>query len=199
MVTPTTSRADDLGDDHRREYPQAYKLLEQSLVGQHLGDDAETGQGQDAGEAEGLGEFEIEGEIDAEEVRRDQHRDDDGDDDRHGPGDEETAAHRRHETGNVDFLEADQEEKDEDSDAEEELDFARRFDDSGYRAKQDTSHGVGDDGDQADAAGDPRRVWPRRRASRCGAGLRESYRRTSGSSQVKGDGAISAQPGRDQK
>ena len=78
-------------------------------------------------------------------------RDNDGDD----RGDEEPAPHRRHETGDVDLVEADEEEEDENADAEQDLKLARRVDETGSRAEYDAGDRVGDDRVELELAEDP--------------------------------------------
>ena len=97
-----------LRDDDDGENLHADRFLEPTVVDQHLDHDAEAGHGQDAGEGQGLGESEAQAEVE-NPVGGDEHGYAQGHDHGEHSGQEIVSSQARHETGYVDFVQADKE------------------------------------------------------------------------------------------
>ena len=141
---------DQLDDDDGGEYLHADGLAQPALVDERLRDDAEAGEGEHAGETEGLREAETQ--LEVEEVIG---RDCEGDEHREGhgkhSGEEDPAADGGDEAGDVQLFQPDEEEEHEDADAEDELDFRADVDEAGNGPEHHAGDGICEDGVQAEA------------------------------------------------
>ena len=109
------------GDDDGGEDFQADGFFQQPLVGQHLGHQPQAAQRQDAGQGQGVGEIQPQGEIAqlvAPQIGGHHHRGAQRDEHRQCGGNEEAPPQGGDEAGDVDFVQADEEEEQEDAHAQ---------------------------------------------------------------------------------
>ena len=161
---PDHQQRNDLGNDYGGKDAQAEQFLQQPLIRQHFGHQAQAGQRQDCRQRERLGEFQLDyflrslvpTQLDSpvEQVRGNHQSHQDGNNHRDGSSHEIPASDSGHESGNVYLVQANQEKENKDADVQEDLDVLGYLDQSGQRAKDDSGHGIGNDGIQPHSAED---------------------------------------------
>ena len=141
---PHQQQQQKLGDDRDREQLDPDRFPQAAGIDQHLGEDAQAGQGQDSRESHRRAELELQSEI-VEQIEGDDQRGRERNDDRDDRGHEVPAADRRHERGDVDFVQTDEEEIEEDAEAQENVNVAGELDDAQNGPEKHSGRRVGDD------------------------------------------------------
>ena len=141
---PHHQQHQQLGDERGHEQLDPDGFPQAVGVDQHLGEDAQAGQGQDPREGQRAVEIEPQPEV-VEQVHGDDERGHDGNDDRDDRSREEPAAQRRHEPRDVDLVQTDDEEIEEDAEGQEDLYVAAQFDEAQNGAEEDARGHVCDD------------------------------------------------------
>ena len=148
---------DQFGDEDDGENLQSNGFPQAAVVGQDLGDDAQTAHGQHPRQGQGVGWIEVEAKV-VNYISEQAGGYEQGNAEREGHGDQGgdkvMSAQGGHEAGHVYLVQADEEEEDEDAQGEQQVDVAGGVDGpAGKRlegwAQQDTRRRVGEDGVKA--------------------------------------------------
>ena len=141
---PHEQQHQQLGDERGREHLDPDGLPQLVGVDQHLGENAQAGQGQDARDGQRAVEVEPQPEI-VEQVQGDDQGGQQGDDDRDERGHEKPAADGRHEARHVDFVQTDEEEIEKYAEAQQDVNVVAEIDESQNGSEKNAGHRIGDD------------------------------------------------------